>query len=409
MKILVLNSGSSSIKFELFVMPEERVEARGLLQRIGEPEAELRATIGGRERVEKRVVPTHSEGLSWILDALVDPARGGLRALSEIGAVGHRVVHGGEAFSAPVLVTDDVVRAIEDHVDLAPLHNPPNLLGIQRARELLPGVPQVAVFDTAFHQTMPERAFVYAMPYELYREVRVRRYGFHGTSHRYVMHGAARLLGRSVDALRLITCHLGNGCSITAIENGRSVDTSMGLTPLEGLVMGTRSGDIDPAIVAFLERVKGMTIGEVDALLNKRSGLLGLSGTSNDVRTLLEAEASGDRRAALALEVYCYRVRKYVGAYTAVLGEVSAVVFTAGVGENSPVMRERILSGLRPLGYRLDAGRNRAAIRIAADVAEPDSPIRILVVPTNEELLIARDTYELAAARGARLPRLRPP
>jgi len=396
MRVLVLNSGSSSIKFELYVMPEERVEARGLLQRIGEPEAELKAVIGGQERVERRQVPTHAEGLAWILGALTDPSRGGLRELSEIGAVGHRVVHGGEAFSAPALVTDEVVRAIEDHVSLAPLHNPPNLLGIRRARELLPGVPQVAVFDTAFHQTMPERAFIYPMPYELYREVRLRRYGFHGTSHRFVMHGAARLLGKPVESLRLITCHLGNGCSITAIDRGRSVDTSMGLTPLEGLVMGTRSGDIDPAIVAFLERVKGMKLAEIDGLLNKQSGLLGLSGKSNDVRTLLEAEAAGDKRAALALDVYCYRVRKYIGAYTAVLGDVSAVVFTAGVGENSPVMRERIVEGLRPLGYRLDGERNRQAVRVAMDVAEADSPIRILVVPTNEELLIARDTYALA-------------
>jgi acetate kinase len=396
MRILVLNSGSSSIKFELFVMPEERVEARGMLQRIGEPEAELQATIGGRERAERRPIPTHAEGLSWILGALTDPAGGGLRDLTELGAVGHRVVHGGEAFSAPALVTDEVVRAIEDHVDLAPLHNPPNLLGIRRARELLPGVPQVAVFDTAFHQTMPQRAFVYPMPFELYRELRLRRYGFHGTSHRFVMHGAAQLLGRPVEQLRLVTCHLGNGCSITAIERGRSVDTSMGLTPLEGLVMGTRSGDIDPAIPAFLERVRRMTIGEVDALLNKRSGLLGLSGTSNDVRTLLAAEQAGDRRAALALEVYCYRVRKYVGAYTAVLGDVDALVFTAGVGENSPVMRARIVAGLGPLGYRLDAERNAQARGVALDVAAADSPRRILVVPTNEELLIARDTYALA-------------
>jgi len=402
MRILVLNAGSSSIKFELFRMPEETIDARGLLQRIGEPTGELACRIGAVERRIERPVRDHAEGLRLILDTLTDAAHGGLADLAEIGAVGHRVVHGGEAFHEPVLIDDEVERAIEAHVPLAPLHNPPNLLGIREARKALPGVPQVAVFDTAFHQTMPPVAFRYAVPSELYEEARLRRYGFHGTSHRFVSERAAALLGRPLPAANLITCHLGNGCSMAAVRGGRSVDTSMGLTPLEGLVMGTRSGDIDPAVASYLERVRGLTIRQIDALLNKQSGLLGLSGLSNDMRTLLEAEAAGNERARLAIDVYCYRVRKYVGAYTAVLGEVHALVFTAGVGENSPPIRARILAGLEPLGYRLDAKRNRAAVRREADIATADSPIRILVVPTNEELVIARDTFDLALRRPSR-------
>jgi acetate kinase len=290
-----------------------------------------------------------------------------------------------------------VERAVEEHVELAPLHNPPNLLGIRVARDLLPHASQVAVFDTAFHQTMPEHAYVYPMPYALYEESKVRRYGFHGTSHRFVARRAAEMLQVSPWEANLITCHLGNGCSVTAVAGGRSVDTSMGLTPLEGLMMGTRCGDIDPAIVAYLERVKGMAVSEIDRMLNKKSGLLGISGLSNDVRTLLEAEAGGNDRAALALAIYCYRIRKYVGAYTAVLGRVDALVFTAGVGENSPPIRERVLAGMEPLGYRLDLERNREAVGRAMDVATADAPIRILALPTDEELLIARDTYRIAA------------
>jgi acetate kinase len=336
-------------------------------------------------------------GLAHHLPHLAVPGAGGLRDLSEIRAVGHRVVHGGEAFAAPVEVTAEVERAIESHVDLAPLHNPPNLLGIRVARERLPHAIQVAVFDTAFHQTMPPRAFRYALPEELYRDARVRRYGFHGTSHRWVSLRAAERLGRPPGETNLVTCHLGNGCSMAAVERGRSIDTSMGLTPLEGLVMGTRSGDIDPAVVAYLERVRGMTVAEVDALLNKRSGLLGLSGRSNDLRVLLEAEAAGDAAARLAIDVYCYRIRKYVGAYLAALGTVHAVVFTAGVGENAPGIRARVLDGLEPLGLALDPDRNAAAIGREADVAGDDSPIRILVIPTNEELMIARDAWSVAS------------
>ena len=397
MKILVINSGSSSIKFELFDMPSEKREAKGLLQRIGEPESRLTCTIGEAHHDIAEPVADHEQGLKRIVEVLTDPARGGIDDVSSIGAVGHRVVHGGESFSETVVIDDAVERAIDENCALAPLHNPPNLMGIRVARRLFPGVPQVAVFDTAFHQTMPEYAYLYPIPYELYESLKVRRYGFHGTSHRYVTTQASSLLGRPVEEVNLITCHLGNGCSMAAVQGGRSIDTTMGLTPLEGLMMGTRSGDIDPAIVAFLHGARKLSIAEIDKLLNKQSGLLGVSGLSNDVRSLLEAEAAGNARAALALDIYCYRVRKYIGAYSAALGTVHAVVFTAGVGENSPVIRARILDGLGPLGYRLDAGKNAGAVGVQADVATADSPNRILVVPTNEELLIARDTYRLAA------------
>ena len=399
MKVLVINSGSSSIKFELYLMPEKQVEAKGLLQKIGEESSELKAKIGGVESVVKKPVKDHAEGLKMIISALTDSAHGGLKDISEIGAVGHRVVHGGEAFAETALITDEVVRAIEAHIEVAPLHNPPNLLGIRVARELLPKVPQVAVFDTSFHQSMPDYAYTYAIPYELYKEHKVRRYGFHGTSHRYVAARAAALLGKPLTEVNLITAHLGNGCSITAIRGGKSVDTSMGLTPLEGLVMGTRSGDIDPALVAYLERVKKLTVAEIDNLLNKKSGLLGLSGKSNDVRSVLAAEEQGDKRAALAMTIYCYRVKKYLGAYTAALGKVHAVVFTAGVGENAAGVRARILENLEPLGYVLDAEKNKGAGGKDLDVAAASSPIRILVIPTNEELLIAQDTFEIASRR----------
>ena len=396
LKILVINSGSSSIKFELFNMPDESVEASGALSRIGEQQAELSLKVGGTAREVKQPVADHAQGLRLIMDALTDSAHGGLADISEIGAVGHRVVHGGEAFSEPTLITDEVQRAIEDHVELAPLHNPPNLLGIQVARELLPHAPQVAVFDTAFHQSIPEYAYTYAVPYELYKELRVRRYGFHGTSHRYVVGRAAVMLGRLPSEVNLITAHLGNGASMTAVRRGQSVDTSMGMTPLEGLVMGTRCGDIDPALIAYLERVKGWSVGEIDTLLNKKSGLLGVSGLSNDVRTLLEAEAGGDRRAALALAIYCYRIKKYIGAYTAVLGDVHAVVFTGGVGENAASIRHRSLMRMERLGYSLDPEKNSAKTRGERDVATADSVSRLLVIPTDEELMIAKDTYEAA-------------
>ncbi|MFW5741438.1 MAG: acetate/propionate family kinase, partial [Myxococcota bacterium] len=360
-KVLVLNSGSSSIKFELFEMPAEKREARGLLEKIGEDTSKLSYTIGDAKKVVEQKVEDHGDGLRLIIDALTDNNNGGLSDISEIGAVGHRVVHGGEAFSETALIDDAVQKAVEEHIQLAPLHNPPNLLGIKVAREVLPNVPQVAVFDTAFHQTMPKHAYTYAIPYELYDELRIRRYGFHGTSHRYVAARAAKMLGRKLEETSLITAHLGNGASMAAIKNGKSVDTTMGLTPLEGLIMGTRCGDIDPAIIPFLAGAKDMAVSDVDKLLNKKSGLLGISGKSNDMRTVEEAANQGDERAALALEMYCYRIKKYVGAYTAAIGQVHALVFTAGVGENSDTVRERVCSNLGALGYELDAEKNRGA------------------------------------------------
>lgn len=397
LKVLVLNSGSSSIKFELFEMPSEKREARGLLEKIGEEQSKLTYNIGDSKKVIDQKVADHGQGLRLIIDALTDGNNGGLKDISEIGAVGHRVVHGGEAFSKTVLIDDKVQKAVEDHIQLAPLHNPPNLLGIKVARELLPKVPQVAVFDTAFHQTMPATAYTYAIPYDLYETLRVRRYGFHGTSHRYVAARAAKMLGRKLEETNLITAHLGNGASMAAIRDGKSIDTTMGLTPLEGLIMGTRSGDMDPAIIPFLARVKDMPVAQIDNLLNKKSGILGISGLSNDMRTIEQAAQEGNERAALALDMYCYRIKKYVGAYTAAIGHVHALVFTAGVGENSDVVRERVVSNLGSIGYELDVEKNRGARGKEIDVATKDSRVRILVIPTNEELMIAQDTYELAA------------
>jgi acetate kinase len=396
MLVLVLNSGSSSIRYQLFLMPEGRVLARGLVERIGEGEGIItQQSDGGQVRLEERFAD-HAQGLERAIALLTEGGKAPLRDVGDIGAVGHRVVHGGERFTGTVRIDDEVIAVLEAQSSLAPLHNPPNLLGIRVARALMPDVPQVAVFDTAFHQTMPEHAYLYAIPLELHRERGIRRYGFHGTSHRWVAAEAAKMLGKEPSSCNLVTCHLGNGSSVAAIRNGRSVDTSMGMTPLEGLVMGTRSGDLDPAIIFHLARAEGMAIDEIDQLLNKRSGLLGLSGESNDVRTLLERRAEGDPRARIALAVFAYRIRKYIGAYAAVLGRVDAVVFTAGIGENAAEVRAEVTEGLEALGISLDAQRNREAIGVAADVSSPDARTRILVVPTNEEKLIAQDTYAVA-------------
>ncbi len=399
MKILVLNCGSSSIKYQVFAMPEATVLAKGLVQRIGEATGSLsqKSDKGPVERSQP--IANHTEGLRLAIEALTRGPNAPLGRVEEIGAVGHRVVHGGEAFTETVVIDDAVLRAIDEHAVLAPLHNPPNLLGIRVAMEVLPAVPQVAVFDTAFHQTMPEVAYRYALPDAYYREAKVRRYGFHGTSHRYVAARAAAFLGRKAEETNLITCHLGNGSSIAAVRGGRSVDTSMGLTPLEGLVMGTRSGDIDPAIIFHLARVKGMSLGDLDNLLNKKSGLLGVSGKSNDVRELLSLREQGDAGATLAIELFTYRIKKYVGAYLAVLGRTDALVFTAGIGENAPVIRELCCRGLAGIGVAIDPERNAAARGREADVAQPGSPTRILVIPTDEEKLIAQDTFALAAKR----------
>jgi len=390
MKILVINCGSSSIKYQLFEMEPETLLTKGIVERIGEGTSVVRHTRDGEETRYEAPIADHEEGFRHISRALMDPTSGVISSPDDIDAIGHRVVHGGEAFVASTLIDERVIATLEEFSALAPLHNPPNLVGIRCAERAFPGKPHVAVFDTAFHQTMPKRAFVYAMPYELYEKGRIRRYGFHGTSHRFVTMRAAELLGVPLEEFRAITCHLGNGCSMAAVADGRSVDTTMGLTPLEGLVMGTRSGDIDPAIIFHLARQAGMSLDDIDAMLNKKSGLLGLSGLSNDLRTVLDA-APDNPRARLAIEVFCYRIRKYIGAYLAVLGNTHAIVFTGGIGENAAPIRRQALQGMEPLGVELDPAANQAT-RAEAVISKPSSRTRVLVVPTNEELMIARDT-----------------
>jgi acetate kinase len=400
MDILVINCGSSSIKYQLFDMEDERLLARGLVEKIGEEVSVVSHTADGESLRYEATIADHEQALDHIRKALMDPKSGVIASPDEIDAIGHRVVHGGEGFVESTLITDEVVATIEEFCALAPLHNPPNLVGIRSAAKAFPGKPHVAVFDTAFHQTMPRHAYIYAIPYKLYAKQRIRRYGFHGTSHRFVAARGAKMLGVPPDQFHCITCHLGNGCSMTAVADGKSVDTTMGLTPLEGLVMGTRSGDIDPAIIFHLARSNGTALDDIDKLLNKQSGLLGLSGLSNDVRELLEA-APGNERARLALDVFCYRIRKYIGAYLAALGRAHAVILTGGIGENAVVIRQKILEGLGSLGLELDPAANEAARGCEADISTPGSAVRILVVPTNEELMIARDT--LAVAQAARL------
>ena len=399
MKVLVVNCGSSSIKYQLFEMPGQTVTAKGLVERIGEETSALvHESNGHKQRVEQQVADHHA-GMALILDTLIHPEAGVIGDIAEIGAVGHRVVHGGEEFTGSVVITDQVLASIERFADLAPLHNPPNLIGIYAARDKLPGIVQVACFDTAFHTTLPEVAYIYALPYDLYRKFRIRRYGFHGTSHRYVARRAAQLLGRGKYDLNGITCHLGNGCSMAAIKKGRSVDTSMGLTPLEGLVMGTRSGDIDPAILFYLAE-KGSSSLELNKLCNKQSGLLGISGSSNDMRTLSEKAAQGDKQARLAIDIFCYRVRKYLGAYTAVLGTLDAVVFTGGIGENAVEVRQEICRDLDQISLHVDPVRNQAAVGAEGEISTPDSRVKVFVIPTNEEGAIAADTYQLAQEIG---------
>ena len=395
MKVLVINCGSSSIKYQLFEMDGERLLARGIVEKIGEGAAVVKHTAGEHAVRYEAPIADHEQAFAHIAKALMDPNDGVIASPGELDAVGHRVVHGGESFVASTRITDEVVATIEQFSGLAPLHNPPNLVGIRCAEKTFPGKPHVAVFDTAFHQTMPRHAYVYALPYKLYTEGRIRRYGFHGTSHRFVAARAAEILGIPPDQFNAITCHLGNGCSMAAVAGGRSVDTTMGLTPLEGLVMGTRSGDIDPAIIFHLARTNGLGLDEIDDLLNKKAGLLGLSGLSNDTRPLLDA-APSNRQARLALDVFCYRVRKYVGAYLAVLGRTDAVILTGGIGENAASLRRQILEGLGGLGLELDDAANAAAAGREADISTPGSRVRILVVPTNEELMIARDTMAVA-------------
>ena len=396
MRVLVLNSGSSSIKYRLFDMADETQLAEGLVERIGEANAhEVHHAVGAATQEATRPIRDHGEGLGGILQALV--ANGALADTSDLGGIGHRVVHGGEQFTRAVVADEAVLRTISELVPLAPLHNPPNLHGIEEARRAFPTIPQVAVFDTAFHQTIPPHAYHYALPRSAYRDYHVRRYGFHGTSHLYVAQRAADYLGRPLSELNLITLHLGNGASATAIENGRSVDTSMGMTPLEGLVMGTRCGDLDPAVNFYIQRATGMSPAEMEAVLNKESGLKGVCGV-NDMREVHRLADAGNADARLALDLFCYRIRKYLGAYYAVLGRVDGVIFTGGIGEHDATVRACACAGLERLGIRIDAARNGEKCRDVLEVSTADSEVKVFAIQTNEELEIARQT--LACLQG---------
>ena len=395
MNILVINAGSSSLKYQLLNPDTQEVLAKGLCERIG-IDGKFTYKPAGKEPIKDKDVamPTHSEAIQTVLHALVDEKNGVISSMDEIDAVGHRVVHGGEKFAQSVVITDEVMAAIEECNPLAPLHNPANIIGIKACQELMPGTPMVAVFDTAFHQTMPPVAYTYALPYEYYEQDKVRRYGFHGTSHKYVSQRAAAMLGKPIEELKLISCHLGNGSSITAIDGGKSVDTSMGFTPLAGVPMGTRSGDLDAGILEYLMNKHGYDIDQMLNVLNKKSGVLGISGVSSDFRDLEDAAPKGNQRAQLALDAFEYSVKKYIGAYAAVMGGVDAIIFTAGVGENGPDNRANIVSGLEYMGVKIDREKNNVRGQ-EVDVATADSKVRVLVIPTNEELMIAMDTAAL--------------
>lgn len=395
MIVFVINCGSSSLKYQLIDMKNENVMAKGLIERIGMDGSVLKHTPANANTIDiSTEIPDHKVAIQLVIEALLDENHGVIKKMSEINAVGHRVVHGGERFTDSMLITTDVIKGIEACCEIAPLHNPPNLHGILACMELLPEVPQVAVFDTAFHQTMPKTAFLYGLPYEMYVKYGLRRYGFHGTSHRYVAQKAAEMMGEHMSDLRIITCHLGNGASLTAIKYGKSVDTSMGYTPLEGLIMGTRSGEIDPAIIPFLMEKENMDAMQIDNFLNRRSGILGISGLSSDFRDLEAAANNGDERSQLAIDVFAYKVKKYIGGYVAAMGGVDAIVFTAGLGENSPFMREKICNGLEYLGTRIDPELNKIRGK-AREVSIKRARTKIFVIPTNEELVIARDTKRI--------------
>ena len=396
MNILVINCGSSSLKYQLINSISGEVLAKGLCERIGIDGMLTYQPEGGDKEKSEIAMPTHTEAINAVIQALTNEKTGVIKSLSEVGAVGHRVVHGGEKFTSSCLITEESIKAIEECNDLAPLHNPANLIGIRACQELMPGVPMVAVFDTAFHQTMPEVAYMYGLPYEYYEKYKVRRYGFHGTSHSYVSKRVAEILGKPYDQLKIIVCHLGNGASISAVKYGKSVDTSMGLTPLEGLVMGTRSGDLDPAILEFVAKKANLTLDEITEVLNKKSGMLGISCLSSDGRDLEVAAEAGNAKAKLALDVFDYRVIKYIGAYAAVMNGVDAIAFTAGIGENNKEMRKAVCENLGYLGIQIDDEKNnvRGEERI---ISTDDSKVKVLLVPTNEELAIARETLALVS------------
>ena len=394
MKVLVINAGSSSVKYYLYDMPQAEVLVRGSVERIGEKNSELAHFFADKTYTQQTQVKDVEDAMELVLETLVREDVGVIKCLSQIGGVGHRVVHGGEEFTGSVVVDEAVITSIEKFADLAPLHNPPNLAGIRAVQRRVPDVPQVACFDTAFHSTIPEVAYMYALPYELYEKYHIRRYGFHGVSHRYVARRAAALMGREKYDINVITCHLGNGCSITAVKKGRSVDTSMGFTPLEGVPMGTRSGDLDPAILFYLGD-KGYDVNKLKTLCNKQSGLFGISGASNDVRNLVELAEEGHERARLAIDVFCYRIKKYIGAYAAVLGVVDAVVFTGGIGENAVYLRSQICSDMTQIGIELDPAINEQTRATETEISADDSRVTVFVIPTNEQAAIANDTYEL--------------
>ena len=395
MKVLVINCGSSSLKFQLIDSESEEVLAKGLCERIGIDGGMVTYQPKGRDKIKKNAdMPDHTEAVKLVIDSLIDKENGVISSLDEIGAVGHRIVHGGESFSSATLINDEVIKAIEECNDLAPLHNPANLIGIRSCQKIMPNVPMVAVFDTAFHQTMPKKAYLYGIPYEYYKKYKVRRYGFHGTSHEFVSKRAAEFLGKDINNFKVIVCHLGNGASISAVKNGKCVDTSMGLTPLEGLFMGTRSGDLDPAIIQFISNKEHLDIDEMLNILNKKSGVLGLSEVSSDFRDLGEAASSGNEQAKITLEAYSYRVAKYIGSYAAAMNGVDAIVFTAGVGENNIEVRQMIGEYLGYLGTGVDPEKNN--IRGEEAVISPEgAKVSVLVIPTNEELAIARETVKL--------------
>ena len=395
MKVLVVNCGSSSVKYQLLNMEDESVMARGLAERIGIEGSRLKHQAAEKDEVIiEKPMPDHKTALKLITDVLTDEKTGVIKDMDEIYAIGHRVVHGGEKFSGSVKITDEVIDTLRECSDLAPLHNPPNIMGIEACQQLMPGKPMAGTFDTAFHHTIPDYAYIYPIPYEYYKKYGVRKYGFHGTSHKYVAERAAEIVGKPLESLKIITCHLGNGASITAVDGGKSVETSMGFTPLEGLAMGTRCGSIDPAIIAFLMEKENKTIEEVNNILNKRSGVLGISGVSSDFRDLEQAAEKGDYGAKLAIEVFAYKVKKFIGSYSAVMNGVDVVVFTAGLGENSISMRERICSGLDYLGLELDPEANNVRGKEAI-ISKPGCKVKAVVIPTNEELMIARETVKI--------------
>ncbi len=395
MKILVINCGSSSLKYQLYNMDNNEVLAKGLVERIGIDGSNLQHTPAGKDKIVfKQPLSDHEEAIKLVMDKLTDPEVGVISDLSEIDGIGHRVVHGGNFFSDSILVTDEVIEKMKKCIDLAPLHNPPNIMGIESCQKLMPGKPNVAVFDTAFHQTMPPKAYMYALPYEYYEKHNIRRYGFHGTSHKFVTRKAIEMLGGKAEGTKIITCHLGNGSSIAAVKDGKVIDTSMGLTPLAGFEMGTRCGDIDPAIVPFLMKNEGLSADEIDNIMNKKSGILGVSGRSSDFRDVEEGANSGDERCKLALDMFRYQIAKYIGSYIVALGGVDAIVFTAGIGENNSGHRAAICKYLEFMGLKIDPEKNSLRGK-ELDFATEDSAIRALLIPTNEELMIAQDTMDI--------------